>query len=126
MKKELKFYFCDVCKNVVVKAVDSNVPVSCCGKTMVELVPNTVDASAEKHVPVVTRENNTIKVSVGSVEHPMTEAHLINFIVLETENGYRMAYLNPNDKPEVVFYDDEPVVAVYAYCNLHGLWKVES
>ena len=90
---------------------------------MKELVANTVDAAVEKHVPVVTRENNILKVSVGSVEHPMIEEHYIEFIVLETASGFRVAYLNPHDKPEVEFYSDEPVIAVYAYCNLHGLWK---
>ena len=90
---------------------------------MKELVPNTTDAAQEKHVPVVTRENNRITVTVGSVEHPMTPEHYIEFIVLETANGFRVANLNPGDKPSVDFYEDEPVIAVYEYCNLHGLWK---
>ena len=123
MAKELKFYICEHCKNVIIKVSDSKVPVMCCGQLMKELVANTVDAAVEKHVPVVTRENIILKVSVGSVEHPMIEEHYIEFIVLETASGFRVAYLNPHDKPEVEFYSDEPVIAVYAYCNLHGLWK---
>ncbi|MCI5773133.1 MAG: desulfoferrodoxin Dfx [Erysipelotrichaceae bacterium] len=123
MSKELKFYICEHCKNVIVKVSDSQVPVVCCGSPMKELVANTTDASQEKHVPVVTRENNIIKVSVGSEIHPMTEAHYIEFIVLETASGFRVAYLKPTDEPTVEFYSDEPVIAVYAYCNLHGLWK---
>lgn len=119
----LKFYRCDHCKNVVVKLHDGGPVPVCCGEVMKELLPNTTDAAQEKHVPTVTRENNRITVNVGSVDHPMTPEHYIEFIVLETEKGFRIAYLNPGDKPAVDFYEEEPVIAVYAYCNLHGLWK---
>ena len=120
-----KFYKCNHCGNVIIKTVDSGVPVVCCGEKMVELVPNTVDASQEKHVPVVTRVDDCrIKVEVGSVPHPMTEEHHIAFIYVETENGG--VQISLKDKPEAVFCtcNDKPV-AVYEYCNLHGLWKVE-
>ena len=120
-----RFYKCEMCGNVVVKLVDSKVPVVCCGKPMVELKPNTVDASNEKHVPVVTRlDNNTIKVEVGSVAHPMTEEHHIAFIYVETDKGGIKVDLT--DKPEaVIALGDAKAVAVYEYCNLHGLWKTE-
>ena len=120
-----KFYKCNHCGNVVIKVVDSNVPVVCCGENMTELIPNTVDASGEKHVPVVTRiDEKSIKVNVGSVAHPMLEEHHIAFIYVETENGGIM--VNLKDKPEATIYvGDEKVVAVYEYCNLHGLWKTE-
>lgn len=121
--KELKIYRCDHCKNIVVKVHDGGVVPVCCGEPMKELVPNTVDASVEKHVPVVTRENNRITVHVGSEDHPMIDVHYIEWILLETKTGFRIAYLQPNDQPAVDFYEDEPVIAVYAYCNLHGLWK---
>ena len=120
-----KFYKCNHCGNVIEKVVDSKVPVVCCGENMVELIPNTVDASTEKHVPVVTRLNDCkIKVEVGSVAHPMAPEHHISFIYVETENGGIIAHLK--DKPEATFCicNDKPV-AVYEYCNLHGLWKVE-
>jgi superoxide reductase len=120
-----KFYKCNHCGNVIIKTVDSGVPVVCCGEKMVELVPNTVDASQEKHVPVVTRVDDCrIKVEVGSVPHPMTEEHYIAFIYVETENGG--VQISLKDKPEAVFCtcNDKPV-AVYEYCNLHGLWKTE-
>jgi superoxide reductase len=120
-----KFYKCNHCGNVIIKTVDSGVPVVCCGEKMVELVPNTVDASQEKHVPVVTRVDDCrIKVEVGSVSHPMTEEHHIAFIYVETENGG--VQISLKDKPEAVFCtcNDKPV-AVYEYCNLHGLWKTE-
>ena len=116
-----KFFKCKHCGNVIVKTVDSGVPVVCCGEKMEELVANTVDASQEKHVPVVTKVDEcTIKVEVGSVAHPMAPEHHISFIYVETENGGILA--NLKDKPEATFCicNDKPV-AVYEYCNLHGL-----
>ena len=120
-----KFFKCNHCGNVIVKVVDAGVPVVCCGEKMVELVPNTVDASGEKHLPVVTvLNNNTIKVEVGSVHHPMLPEHHISFVYVETENGG--IQVNLKDKPEAVVYlGEEKAVAVYEYCNLHGLWKTE-
>lgn len=120
-----KFYKCETCGNVVVKLVDSKVPLVCCGSKMQELVPNTVDASNEKHVPQVTMlENNMIKVEVGSVAHPMTEEHHIAFIYIETDKGGIKVDLK--DKPEaVVALGDAKPLVVYEYCNLHGLWKTE-
>ena len=120
-----KFYKCNRCGNVVEKVVDSNVPVVCCGEKMEELIPNTVDASNEKHVPVVTRlDDNHIKVEVGSVPHPMLPEHHIAFIYVETESGG--IRINLKDKPEaVVCTCSEKPIAVYEYCNLHGLWKTE-
>ena len=120
-----KFYKCETCGNVAVKLVDSKVPLVCCGKPMQELVPNTVDASNEKHVPVVTHlDNNTIKVEVGSVAHPMEKEHHIAFIDVETDKGGIRVDLT--DKPEaVIALGDAKAVAVYEYCNLHGLWKSE-
>ena len=120
-----KFYKCEMCGNVVVKLVDSKVPLVCCGQKMQELVPNTVDASGEKHVPVVTRlDGNMIKVEVGSVAHPMTDEHHIAFIYVETEDGGIKVDLK--DKPEaVIALGSSKPIAVYEYCNLHGLWKTE-
>ena len=120
-----KFYKCRHCGNVIEKVVNSGVSVVCCGENMQELVPNTVDASNEKHVPVVTWINDTtIKVEVGSVAHPMLAEHHISFIYVETENGgIRM---DLKDKPEALIYlGEEKAVAVYEYCNLPGLWKPE-
>lgn len=124
MKKELKFYYCKHCHNTVVKLTDSGVSMICCGEEMQELVPNTTEAAVEKHLPVINRkENNKIEVRVGSVDHPMEEKHYIEWIVLETENGYRVQHLAAGEPNFVEFLNDEKVVAVYAYCNLHGLWK---
>lgn len=120
-----KFYKCNHCGNVIEKVVDSNVPVKCCGENMQQLVANTVDASTEKHVPVVTRiDDNTLKIEVGSVAHPMLPEHHIAFIYIETENGGTR--INLTDKPEAIYHtcNGNPI-AVYEYCNLHGLWKTD-
>ena len=121
----VKFFKCNHCGNVIVKLVDSKVPVVCCGEKMTELIANTVDASTEKHVPVVTMlDNCNMKVEVGSVAHPMLPEHHIAFIYVETENGG--IQINLTDKPEatVCTCNGKPI-AVYEYCNLHGLWKTE-
>ena len=125
MTMTTKFYKCNTCGNVITKVVDSKVPVVCCGKPMTELVPNTVDAATEKHVPVVTwLDDKRIKVEVGSVAHPMTEEHHIAFIYVETDKGGIKVDLS--DKPEaVIALGDAKPIAVYEYCNLHGLWKTE-
>ena len=118
-----KFFKCRHCGNVVEKVVDSGVAVVCCGEKMEELIPNTVDASGEKHIPVVTKiDDCTIKVEVGSVAHPMLPEHHIAFIYVETENGG--IRVNLSDKPEAVICTcSSKPIAVYEYCNLHGLWK---
>lgn len=120
-----KFFKCRHCGNVIEKVVDKGVPVVCCGERMEELIPNTVEASGEKHVPVVTLvDDKTIKVEVGSIAHPMLPEHHIAFVYIETERGG--IRVNLTDKPEAVIYlGDEKPVAVYEYCNLHGLWKTE-
>ena len=93
-----------------------------------ELVPNTTDASGEKHVPVVEKEGNAVTVKVGSVEHPMLEAHYIVWILLETDRGYQKKSLSPGEKPAARFAltEGETALAAYEYCNLHGLWKAEA
>jgi len=123
---ENKFYICRHCGNIIGLIKDSGVPVVCCGEKMAQLVPNTVEASAEKHLPVVTSSGDIVKVSVGSVAHPMTAEHSIQWVYLETEHGGQRKCLQPGEAPEVSFAlcGDKPVAA-YAYCNLHGLWKTE-
>lgn len=118
-----KFFKCKNSDNIAIKLVDSATTCTCCDDSWVELVANTVDASQEKHVHVVTKvDDNTIRVDVGSIEHPMAPDHHISFIYVETENGGMLKYLK--DKPVASFFvgNDKPI-AVYEYCNLHGLWK---
>jgi superoxide reductase len=103
----------------------SGVHMICCGDEMTELVSNTVEASFEKHLPVITVSGAAVKVAVGAVAHPMLPEHYIKWIYLQTEKGIQRKCLKPGDAPEAVFAlaDGDKVVAAYAYCNLHGLWK---
>lgn len=121
-----KFYICKHCGNLIGMVQDGGVPMICCGEPMTELVANTVDAAAEKHVPVVTVDGDIVKVVVGSVIHPMTDEHSIQWIYLQTEKGGQRKALKPGEAPEAVFsvIDDAPVAA-FEYCNLHGLWMAE-
>ncbi|QFJ53681.1 desulfoferrodoxin family protein [Pseudobutyrivibrio xylanivorans] len=123
----MKFYVCTLCGNFVGMIKESGAPMTCCGQKMKELVPGTSDGAVEKHVPVYTVDGNKVTVTVGSVEHPMAPEHYIEWIALETAKGAQRKVLNPGDKPSVEFMltEDDSVVAVYAYCNLHGLWKSE-
>ena len=123
--EELKLYQCKHCGNIVAYVKSSGVPVYCCGEQMQEMVANTVDASQEKHVPVVTRSGNEVVVSVGSVEHPMLPAHYIEWICIQTKQGKQRKLLQPGEKPEARFAlsDGDEFIAAYEYCNLHGLWK---
>ncbi len=121
----MKFYICEHCGNIIEFVKETGVPVMCCGQKMKEMVPGTVDAAVEKHVPVVTVDGNKVKVAVGEVEHPMLEEHYIGFIAIETEQGVQRKALKPGEKPEAEFAlaDGDKLVAAYEWCNLHGLWK---
>jgi hypothetical protein len=123
----LRIFKSNHCETIVELINSCNEVPSCCGEPMRELKANTTDAAQEKHVPEVSVEGNLVKVKVGSVEHPMTEEHHIAFIYLETENGVTRKDLDHTGKPEAVFAlaEGEKPVAVYEYCNLHGLWKKE-
>ena len=124
---EIKFYICEHCGNIIGKIHDSGVPVVCCGQKMTQLIPGTVEASTEKHIPVAAVEGNTGRVEVGAVAHPMVEEHYISWIYLQTTSGGQRKNLTPGSAPSVTFAltDGEKSVAVYAYCNLHGLWKAD-
>ncbi len=120
-----RFFRCAHCGNIIAFVKDSGVPVVCCGERMTEIIPGTTDASVEKHVPVYRLEGNRLLVTVGSVAHPMTPEHFIEWVSVETKLGNQRKLLSPNTPPEVCFSlcEGDEVVAVYAYCNLHSLWK---
>lgn len=121
---EQKFFICKHCGNLIAMVNASGVPVMCCGEPMTELVPNTTDASGEKHVPVVGVNGNAVTVQVGEVAHPMLEEHFIQWIYLQTEHGGQRKVLKPGDAPVASFLlENDAPVAAYEYCNLHGLWK---
>ena len=115
----LKFYQCNACKKVIISKEELKL------EGWSEVIAGSTDAAQEKHVPVVEKKCKTVKVDVGSVAHPMSEEHLIEWVALETEKGYQVQYLKANEAPVCVFKlaDGDKAVAVYAYCNLHGLWK---
>lgn len=119
---EIAFYRCETCGNIAALIHRGGGTLSCCGSNMKELKANSTDAAQEKHVPVVTKEGGKIKVAVGSTLHPMTSEHYIQWIALVSGERLEFKYLKPGEEPKAEF---EGAVSgeVYAYCNLHGLWK---
>jgi superoxide reductase len=126
MEKNRFFLSCAHCGNVAALVVDKGGALVCCGEEMRDLEPNTVDASKEKHLPVAEATDKGIKVKVGGAPHPMLEEHFIDFLYVKTERGSQRLKLSVGAAPEAefVFADDKPT-EVYAYCNLHGMWKTD-
>jgi superoxide reductase len=126
MNKNQRFFICSHCGNISGLIHDKGAPMMCCGDKMSELIPNTAEAATEKHLPVVSMADGKLNVEVGSVMHPSDDGHHIVFVYVETERGGQRKGLAAGDAPKLGFnfVDDKPV-AVYAYCNLHGLWKTE-
>lgn len=125
--KENKFYECNNYKTIIRMIADEDIPVVCNGQQMREMIPNVDDGSKEKHVPQLEFINNVLKVKIGSVNHPMEEKHSIKWVYMISRDGEQLKYLKKNGAPEVDFAltnGDHPV-KVYAFCNLHGLWKAE-
>ena len=122
---ELKFYRCVHCGQIVAIVKETGAPRVCCGEKMEEIVPGTTDAAHEKHVPVYEVKDNKVFVTVGAVAHPMLDVHYIEWIAIKTTNGAQRKLLKPGDEPKACFSlcEGEEVQAVYAYCNLHSLWK---
>lgn len=121
---KMKFYRCKHCGNIIAMVEESGVKVECCGDVMEEIIANTMDGAIEKHIPVYEIINNKVHVSIGEVEHPMSEDHYIQWIAIQTSNGNQRKCLKPGDKPEVCFAlcEGDKVEAIYEYCNIHGLW----
>jgi len=122
---DMKFFVCEHCGNIVAYVKSSGAQVVCCGSAMKELKANSTDAATEKHVPVWKQEGNVVTVEVGSAAHPMLDNHYIEWVAIQTEQGNQRKALKPGDEPKVEFalVEGDKVEAVYAYCNLHGLWK---
>ena len=123
----MKFYICKGCGKIVGMVQPSKCPTKCCGEPMEEMIPNTTYAAVEKHVPVVEIVDGKVIVTVGEVAHPMAPEHYIEWIAISTDRGNQRKMLEPGDEPKACFClaEGEKAVAVYEYCNLHGLWKKE-
>ena len=126
--EKMKFYVCEVCGKIAAVIKPSACPTKCCGEPMKEMVPGTSDGAKEKHVPVIKAEGLKVTVEVGSVAHPMTQEHFIEWIVLETKEGRQRKALKPGDAPKAVFAltEGDEAVSALAFCNLHGLWQAEA
>ena len=124
MTNRMEVFKCALCGNIIEVLHGAPGSLVCCGANMVKVSENTVDASKEKHVPVIERLANGIKVTVGSVPHPMEEKHLIEWIELVAGEAVYRQYLKPG-QPPVAFFEGVTSTAVVAreYCNLHGLWR---
>lgn len=123
----MEIYKCKKCGTMVEEIKLGGCHPSCCGEKMEKLDPSTSDGAREKHVPEFKVEGNRVSVQVGSVEHPMLDVHYIEWIAIETTKGVQRKNLQPNQAPKAEFLmSEEELVAVYAYCNLHGLWKADQ
>lgn len=126
MKKEnVKFLYCQHCGNLVEMIDPSGVEIICCGEPMTELEPKSADTGAEKHVPKVEKDGNTLTVTVGEVLHPMTEEHFIQWVAVVQDDRVERVSFHPGDTPQATFTVSGPA-DIYAYCNLHGLWKTSA
>ena len=122
---DVKFYKCERCGNIIEMVENHGGALYCCGAPMNEMTVNTVDASFEKHVPTYVVEDNKVKVFIGSVHHPMVPEHHIVWVEIKTKMGIQRKYIANKEEPKVCFVlcKHDELLEVYAYCNLHGLWK---
>jgi superoxide reductase len=124
MSNKLNLFVCKHCGNVALLVNDPGAPLVCCGDKISKLEANTTDASVEKHMPVAAISGNNLDVKIGSVPHPMANEHHIAFVYVETEHGGQRKNFEAGDAPSLAFcFAEDKPIAVYAYCNLHGLWK---
>jgi superoxide reductase len=126
MPKQLEIFKCEICGNIVEVLHAGAAPLVCCNQKMKLMEENTVDAAKEKHVPVIERGDGKITVRVGSVAHPMEEAHYIEWIELLADGKAYRQFLHPGERPEAVFLITAQEVTAREYCNLHGQWKTEG
>ena len=122
---KIQFYFCKHCGNIIAMIKDNGVPIKCCGEKMQEIIPGTSEGAKEKHVPVYNVNGETVTVVVGETQHPMTDEHYIEWVCIESNDGIQLKKLKPNTYPKISFSlsKGDKVKAVYAFCNLHSLWK---
>lgn len=121
----MKFYICSHCGNIVTYVTNHGPSIVCCGEKMKEIIPASVEAAHEKHMPIIHVNGNEVTVHVSSIDHPMLDEHWIEWIALETTEGFQRKQLAPGTQPECKFMltSNDKVIAAYCYCNLHGLWE---
>ena len=124
---KVRFFICNHCGNIIAMIKDNGVPIKCCGENMQEIAPGTSEGAHEKHIPVYHINGETVNVSVGETEHPMTPEHYIDWVCIETEDGLQFKKLKPSMSPKISFSltKGDKVKSVYAFCNLHSLWKTQ-
>lgn len=124
---KVRFFICNHCGNIIAMIKDKGVPIKCCGENMQEITSGTSEGAHEKHMPVYHIDGETVTVSVGEAEHPMTPEHYIDWVCMETEEGFQFKKLSPDMSPKVSFSltKGDKVKSVYAFCNLHSLWKTQ-
>ena len=122
---KVQFFICNHCVNIIAMIKDQGVPITCCGENMQEITDGTSEGAKEKHIPVYHINGDTVTVNVGEAEHPMTPEHYIDWVCIETEKGFQLKKLKSDMSPKISFplSKDDKVKAVYAFCNLHSLWK---
>lgn len=122
---KVRFFICNHCGNIITMIKDQGVPIKCCGENMQEIIAGASDGAHEKHVPVYNVDGEMVTVCVGEIEHPMTHEHYIDWVCIETEEGFQLKTLNPTMSPKISFSltKGDKVKSVYAFCNLHSLWK---
>ncbi|MDM8552187.1 desulfoferrodoxin [Desulfobacterales bacterium HSG2] len=123
MAERLQVYKCELCGNIIEVLHGGEGELTCCGKTMVLMTENTVDAAKEKHVPVMEKTSGGVNVKVGEVAHPMEEKHYIEWIEVIADGKIYRQFLNPGETPEASFTVEGGQISARGYCNLHGLWK---
>ena len=123
MTKQKQIYKCAICGKIVEVLHTGAGQLVCCGQPMNLMEAKTQDQGQEKHLPVVEQTPEGVKVRVGSIEHPMEEAHYIEWIEINTVDGKSgKKFLNPGDKPVAIFQTKSEIESIRAYCNIHGLW----
>ena len=123
MTKKLEIYKCEICGNIVEVLHIGQGQLVCCGQPMKQLTEKQQDEGNEKHVPVIEKTGNGIKVKVGSVPHPMEEKHHIEWIEILVDGKAYREFLEPGNAPEAVFNVSGENVTAREFCNIHGLWK---
>lgn len=122
---KVQFFICNHCGNIIAMIKDQGVPIKCCGENMQEITAGISEGAQEKHVPIYYIDGETVTVSVGEISHPMTPEHYIEWVCIETDDGFQLKKLTPDMSPRVSFSltKCDKVKSVYAFCNLHSLWK---